>query len=79
MRLQHFQELEERINGIATKVVHLGDQLEGLNATRMRSERARSTMLYFSEFFSGDAPTSSIFTDATKASRVAKEKEKKNG
>ncbi|XP_065833426.1 exocyst complex component 5-like [Oscarella lobularis] len=71
MRLQHFQELEERINGIATKVVHLGDQLEGLNATRMRSERARSTMLYFSEFFSGDAPTSSIFTDATKLAKAA--------
>lgn len=48
---------------MATKVVHLGDQLEGVNTPRMRAVEAQMLMKYFSEFLENDRPLSHIFTD----------------
>jgi exocyst complex component 5 len=59
----HFKALDERINFVATKVVHLGDQLEGVNTPRMRAVEAQMLMKYFSEFLESDTPASHIFTD----------------
>lgn len=59
----HFQELDERINLVATKVVHLGDQLEGVNTPRARAVDAQRLMNFFNEFLNYDEPKSSVFTD----------------
>lgn len=59
----HFQELDERISSVATKVVHLGDQLEGVNTPRARAVEAQRLMNYLSEFLSDDPPKSAVFTD----------------
>lgn len=48
-----FQELDDRINYVATKVVHLGDQLEGINTPRSRALEAQELMKYFDEFATG--------------------------
>ncbi|XP_078000642.1 exocyst complex component 5-like [Glandiceps talaboti] len=58
-----FQKLDDRINNVATKVVHLGDQLEGVNIPRQRAVEAQKLMQYFSEFLSENEPHSDIFTD----------------
>ncbi|KAL5008482.1 hypothetical protein ScPMuIL_014063 [Solemya velum] len=59
----HFQALDERINFVATKVVHLGDQLEGVNTPRARAVEAQRLMNYLSEFLSDQPPKSTVFTD----------------
>lgn len=51
-----FQELDGHLDGVATKVVYLGDQLEGINTPRSRAEEAQKLMKQFSEFLK---PTSS--------------------
>ena len=48
---------------MATKVVHLGDQLEGVNTPRTRAAEAQMLMKYFAEFLEDDRPKSYIFTD----------------
>ncbi|XP_031564159.1 exocyst complex component 5-like [Actinia tenebrosa] len=67
----YFQELDDRINYVATKVVHLGDQLEGINAPRSRSLEAQELMKYFEEFATQDKLTSKVFTDADQIHEAA--------
>ncbi|XP_052273620.1 exocyst complex component 5-like isoform X2 [Dreissena polymorpha] len=59
----NFEGLAERINVVATKVVHLGDQLEGVNTPRARAVEAQKLMNYLSEFLTDEPPKSAIFTD----------------
>ena len=59
----HFKALDERINFVATKVVHLGDQLEGVNTPRTRAVEAQLLMKYFSEFMEDNRTLSHVFTD----------------
>ena len=40
----NFQELDGQINFVATKVVHLGDQLESVNVPRARNAEALHMM-----------------------------------
>lgn len=61
MATKIFHQLDDRINSVATKVVHLGDQLEGINTPRQRSKDALQLMKYFDEFLVADEPTSSVF------------------
>jgi recyclin-1 len=62
----HFQVLDEKINLVATKVVHLGDQLEGVNNPRAKAVEAKKLMNYMSEFLSDGPPKSDLFTDPFK-------------
>lgn len=62
----HFQVLDEKINLVATKVVHLGDQLEGVNNPRAKAVEAKKLMSYMSEFLSDGPPKSDLFTDPAK-------------
>lgn len=48
---------------MATKVVHLGDQLEGVNTPRARAVEAQRLMNYLDEFMSNEPPKSAVFTD----------------
>jgi len=57
-----FHDLDERINYVATKVIHLGDQLESINIPRSRAVEAQKLMHYFSEFISPGPVLLDIFT-----------------
>lgn len=60
-----FHQLDERINFVATKVLHLGDQLESVNTPRARAVEAQKLMRHFSEFLTPGPITDPIFTDKT--------------
>lgn len=45
-----FYQLDEKINSVAVKVMHLGGQLEAVNIPRSRAVEAQKLMTYFSEF-----------------------------
>lgn len=55
--------MEDRITYVATKVVHLGDQLEGSNNRRMRAMEAIDLMKYLDEFKTRPRPSLAVFTD----------------
>lgn len=69
MAFQHFQELDEHISYVATKVCHLGDQLEGVNTPRQRAVEAQRLMTYFNEFLDGDL-RSDVFNNPDKVSEL---------
>lgn len=71
MAFQHFQELDEHISYVATKVCHLGDQLEGVNTPRQRAVEAQRLMTYFNEFLDGDL-RSDVFKNPDKVSWLRK-------
>ncbi|XP_046689128.1 exocyst complex component 5 isoform X2 [Homalodisca vitripennis] len=64
-----FQELDERINFVATKVIHLGDQLESVNTPRSRAVQAQKLMNHFAEFLS-PGPVMAEFTQIDEAADV---------
>lgn len=66
-----FHQLDDRINSVATKVVHLGDQLEGINTPRQRAKDALQLMKYFDEFLTGDEPSSPIFKEQSRIHEAA--------
>ena len=65
---QEFQTLEDRITYVATKVVHLGDQLESSNNRCMRAVEARELMKYLDEFRTRIRPNIAVFTDPGRVS-----------
>lgn len=67
----HFQELDEHISNVATKVVHLGDQLEGVNTPRARAEEAQKLIGYFSDFLDEYGPQSEVFNDPFRLQEAA--------
>nr|XP_023030240.1 exocyst complex component 5 isoform X1 [Leptinotarsa decemlineata] len=58
-----FQELDGKINHVATKVLHLGDQLDSVNGPRLRVVDAQRLMTHLNEFLTTGPPSSAIFTD----------------
>uniref|UniRef100_A0A667XDE1 Exocyst complex component 5 n=1 Tax=Myripristis murdjan TaxID=586833 RepID=A0A667XDE1_9TELE len=67
---QHFQELDVHISYVATKVCHLGDQLEGVNTPRQRAVEAQRLMTYFNEFLDGEL-RSDVFNNPDKIKEAA--------
>ncbi|XP_064108034.1 exocyst complex component 5-like [Macrobrachium nipponense] len=68
---QSFQDLDSHINSVATKVVHLGDQLESVNTPRSRAVEAQRLMNHFREFLLPGPLVSEVFTDKTKIYEAA--------
>ncbi|KAH1007040.1 hypothetical protein HUJ04_004322 [Dendroctonus ponderosae] len=66
-----FQELDSKINHVATKVLHLGDQLDSVNGPRARVVDAHKLMSHLSEFLSNGPLTSSIFNDPYRVDEAA--------
>uniref|UniRef100_A0A2C9KXP7 Exocyst complex component 5 n=1 Tax=Biomphalaria glabrata TaxID=6526 RepID=A0A2C9KXP7_BIOGL len=58
-----FQTLDERISYVATKVVHLGDQLESVNTPRARAVEAHRLMHYLGEFLTEEPLKSPVLID----------------
>ena len=66
-----YKSLDERINLVAGKVVHLGDQLESVNTPRARAEEALKLMKHFDDFLDGDTSVSPVFTEKTRLYEAA--------
>ncbi|KRZ25579.1 Exocyst complex component 5, partial [Trichinella pseudospiralis] len=58
--------LNERVNSVAARVVHLGDQLQSVTAPRARAFEAYQLMVHFNEFLSDQPLESETFTDPDK-------------
>ncbi|RZF42188.1 hypothetical protein LSTR_LSTR004337 [Laodelphax striatellus] len=69
--VQMFQELDERINYVATKVIHLGDQLESVNTPRSRAVEAQKLMNHFTEFLSPGPLLDDAFSDKSQIDEAA--------
>lgn len=66
-----YKSLDERINSVATKVVHLGDQLESVNTPRARDSEALRLMKHFDEFLGGETNLSPVFNDKSRLHEAA--------
>lgn len=66
-----FHQLEDRISNVATKVVHLGEQLESTNIRRLRGMEAQKLMHHLSEFQAKAKPSMPVFTDPARVSKCA--------
>eukprot|EP00095_Tigriopus_kingsejongensis_P004470 maker-scaffold168_size293125-snap-gene-1.75 protein:Tk04470 transcript:maker-scaffold168_size293125-snap-gene-1.75-mRNA-1 annotation:"exocyst complex component 5" len=66
-----YKSLDEKITSVATKVVHLGDQLESVNTPRARDVEALKLMKHFDEFLGGEANLSPVFNDKSRLHEAA--------
>ena len=66
-----YKSLDERINLVAGKVVHLGDQLESVNTPRKRAEEALKLMKHFDDFLDGESSVSPVFMDRSRLFEAA--------
>ena len=67
--VETFQHLDERIQTVATKAMHIGDRLEAVNRQRERTIEAKSMMVYFEQFEEGTPDK--VFTDRAQIHRGA--------
>lgn len=58
--------MDERINYVATKVIHVGDQLESINTPRSRAVQVHKLIGYLEEFMTAGSLSVDIFNDPTK-------------
>ncbi|VDP14372.1 unnamed protein product [Soboliphyme baturini] len=58
--------LNERINAVAVRVVHLGDQLQSLSTPRARAHEALQLVQHFTDFLNDHAVVSDVFSDPDK-------------
>lgn len=58
--------MDERINYVATKVIHVGDQLESINTPRSRAVQVHKLIGYLEEFMSAGPLSVNIFNDPSK-------------
>lgn len=61
-----FYKLDDKINSVATKVIHLGDQLESVNTPRSRAVEVQKLMKHFEEFHLPGPVLHEIFTNRAK-------------
>ncbi|XP_073818578.1 exocyst complex component Sec10 [Musca autumnalis] len=66
-----FWQLDEKINSVAGKIIHLGEQLENVNTPRSRTVEAQTLLNYMSEFLISGPIVNDIFTDPTRLYEAA--------
>ncbi|KAK6639613.1 hypothetical protein RUM43_007886 [Polyplax serrata] len=66
-----FRKLDEQINFVATKVIHLGEQLESVNTPRSRAVEAQKLMHCFEDFHISSPIVNDIFSDRSKIDEAA--------
>lgn len=64
-----FQNLDERINYVAAKIIHVGNQLQSINTPRSRTVQVHKLMGYLEDFMSPGPLTADIFNDPTKVKK----------
>lgn len=63
-----FHDLDERINYVAAKVIHLGDQLESVNTPRSKAVEAQRLMRHFQNVLTPGSFLDDVFTDSSRVS-----------
>lgn len=61
--MDKLKQLDNTMQTVSTKVVHLGDQLESVHLPRARANEALQLMKHFDEFLADQPLSSDIFTD----------------
>lgn len=64
-----FHQLDEKINSVAGKIIHLGEQLENVNTPRTRTAEALKLLNYMGEFLVPGPIVNDIFTNKANVSR----------
>lgn len=68
--MNSFYQLDEKINSVAVKVMHLGGQLEAVNIPRSRAVEAQKLMMYFSQFLVPGDVRIEVFCDSNRVSSM---------
>lgn len=63
-----FHQLDEKINSVAGKIIHLGEQLENVNTPRTRTAEALKLLNYMGEFLVPGPVVNDIFTNKANVS-----------
>lgn len=71
LAVECFQQLDEKINSVAGKILHLGEQLENVNTPRSRTLEAHKLLNHMSEFLVSGPLVSETFTDPSKLHEAA--------
>lgn len=61
--VEFFQQLDEKINSVAGKIIHLGEQLENVNTPRTRTAEALRLLNHMTEFLVAGPLINDIFTN----------------
>lgn len=66
-----FRQLDEKINSVAGKIIHLGEQLENVNTPRSRTVEAQGLLQHMTEFLVPGPIVNDIFNDRTRLYEAA--------
>lgn len=66
-----FHQLDEKINSVAGKIIHLGEQLENVNTPRSRTVEAQGLLNHMTEFLVPGPIVNDIFNDRSKLFEAA--------
>ncbi len=69
MSVKFFHELDEKINSVAGKIIHLGEQLENINTPRTRTAEALRLLNYMSEFLVPGTIVNEVFVNKDNVSK----------
>lgn len=69
--IEWFGQLDEKINSVAGKIIHLGEQLENVNTPRSRTVEAQKLLNYMSEFLVSGPIVNDLFNDETRLYEAA--------
>ena len=69
--MEWFHQLDEKINSVAGKIIHLGEQLENVNTPRSRTVEAQKLLNHMSEFLVPGPIVNDLFNDPTKLYEAA--------
>lgn len=69
--IECFGQLDEKINSVAGKIIHLGEQLENVNTPRSRTVEAQKLLNFMSEFLVPGPIVNDIFTENSKLYEAA--------
>lgn len=64
-----FHQLDEKINSVAGKIIHLGEQLENVNTPRTRTAEALKLLNHMGEFLIAGPIVNDVFTNKANVSR----------
>lgn len=65
-----FHQLDEKINSVAGKIIHLGEQLENVNTPRSRTVEAQRLLNHMTEFLVPGPIVNDIFNDKAKVKNL---------
>lgn len=69
--VEWFHQLDEKINSVAGKIIHLGEQLENVNTPRSRTVEAQRLLNHMREFLIRGPIVNDLFSDKTRLYEAA--------